>query len=595
MVVTVRPRGRPQERRRCAEGVTDVSVDEPAPDRRGLAGGHRRRAGTGHAWTSAIRRPALTAGGLLVPLALVGLSALGAAVALPARTAGQEPACATTLRVVTASSYAPVLAGVAPTLAAGPDCVGLDVTVADGRSAAARVAEVGADVWIPDDGGWAGNPGPARLAVAPAAGSGSVLATSPFYLVADRATARRVADAGGGWLALAQLVTARPTAQARLVVRDPGGSGDGMLGAGAFGEAVWAESGMDASAEALAAALPVTRTVAGEAPALPGAPGEVGLVPEHALLTVTEQLARADSVVLAPSDRTAALRYTWLPTADAAADPPRAAALDRLARALGGPEAERPLAAAGLRRPGGGAPHGADDGLPAVQAPLFDVLGPHHVDHVLASWYAADRRSDVLVAVDVSGSMAARRPGTDQTLMEVVKGGVGSLAELLPDDARLTLWRFGTRLDGPRDYHPLLGATPLDGAGREAVSRAVGRLAPTETGTGLHDTILAAYEAARDSARPGVPSHVVVFTDGHNEADRPTITREELARRLAGAKDPARPVELTVVAFGGRREAEELAAVLKPVGGYVDALVRADQVDAAFIHAAAGGLHTGPA
>jgi hypothetical protein len=91
-----------------------------------------------------------------------------------------------------------------------------------------------------------------------------------------------------------------------------------------------------------------------------------------------------------------------------------------------------------------------------------------------------------------------------------------------------------------------------------------------------------------------VPSHVVVFTDGHNEADRPTITREELARRLAGAKDPAKPVELTVVAFGGRREAEELAAVLKPVGGYVDALVRADQVDAAFIHAAAGGLHTGP-
>ena len=118
------------------------------------------------------------------------------AVVLPTRTAGLELAsCPTTLRVVTASSYAPVLADVGPTLAAGPDCVGLDVTVADGRSAAARVAEVGADAWIPDDAGWAGNPGPARLAAAPAAGSGTVLATSPFYLVTDRDTAGRVTDA----------------------------------------------------------------------------------------------------------------------------------------------------------------------------------------------------------------------------------------------------------------------------------------------------------------------------------------------------------------------------------------------------------------
>src|SRR3954468_2043676 len=542
-------------------------------------------------------RPTVAPGVVLGPLLVVGVSALVAGLALTTRDgspATVAQSCPTALRVVTAASFAPVLAGVAPTLAEGADCVRLDVTVADERTAAGRVAELGADVWVPDDAGWAGNPGPARLAVTPESGAGRVLAESPFYLVTDQATAARVTDAGGGWLGLAKLVTGPVADRVRLAVRDPAASGDGMLGAGAFGEAVWVESGMDASAEALAAALPRTRTVDGDNPALPEVPGEVGLVPEHALIPVSATMRDERAAVLAPRDHTAALRYSWLPGAAAPADPARAAALDRVAAALTGPAADGPLAQAGLRRPGGGPPSGAE-GLPAVQAPLFDVLGPHHVDHVLASWYAADRRSDVLVAVDVSGSMQARAPGSDQTLMEVVKGGVGSLAELLPDDARLTLWRFGTRLDGPRDYHPLLGATPLDGAGREAVSRAVGRLAPTETGTGLHDTILAAYEAARDSARPGVPSHVVVFTDGHNEADRPTITREELARRLAGAKDPARPVELTVVAFGGRREAEELAAVLKPVGGYVDALVRADQVDAAFIHAAAGGLHTGPA
>jgi von Willebrand factor type A domain len=574
---------------------TDQAQDHKAPSEHAHAGGHRRRTGTRtarHVWTGPVRWPRLTAAGLAVPLALVGLAALGTATALPTRVADSRPApCATALHVVTAASYAPVVAGVAPALATGPGCAQVDVTVADGRGATTRVAEVGADVWIPDDASWAGDPGAARLAAAPAAGAGTVLATSPFYLVTDRDTARRVTDAGGGWLALAHLVTQRPAAQAHLVVRDPGGSGDGMLGAGAVGEAVWNESGMDASAEALAAALPVTRTVDGAGSALPEAPGEVGLVPEHALRHDAGEIARAGSVVLAPTDRTAVLRYTWLPAAAAVADPARAAALDRLARALGGREADGPLAAAGLRRPGGGPPPGVDGDLPAIAAPLFDVLGPHHVDHVLASWYTADRRSDVLVAVDVSGSMAARQLGTHRALIDAVKDGVGSLVRLLPDDARLTLWRFGTHLDGPRDWAPLLGATALDGTGRAAVSGAVGRLEPTETGTGLHDTILAAYEAARDSTRPGVPSHVVVFTDGHNEADHPTITGAELTERLTAAKDPARPVALTVVAFGGRRDAQELEAALTPVGGYVDALDRADQVDAAFIHAAAGGIH----
>ena len=63
------------------------------------------------------------------------------------------------------------------------------------------------------------------------------------------------------------------------------------------------------------------------------------------------------------------------------------------------------------------------------------------------------------------------------------------------------------------------------------------------------------------------------------------------------AKDPQRPVALTVVALGGRPgtpekpEVAALAAALEPVGGYLDALQTANQVKAAFIHAAAGGIH----
>jgi Bacterial extracellular solute-binding protein len=189
---------------------------------------------------------------LLGPLALVLATAYGAR-----PTPADGGVACTTLRVVTARSFAPVLEAVAPGVASGPPCTRLEITVADGRGAAARAASLDADLWIPDDASWRGDPGALALANAPAAEAGAVLATSPLYLVTDPATARRIAKAGGGWRALAGLVTV-PRSDVRLVAHAPGGTGDGMLALGAVGEAVWLDNGMDASANALAAAFPRT-------------------------------------------------------------------------------------------------------------------------------------------------------------------------------------------------------------------------------------------------------------------------------------------------------------------------------------------------
>ena len=137
----------------------------------------------------------------------------------------------------------------------------------------------------------------------------------------------------------------------RLAVRDPNGSGDGMVAAGSLGEAVWIKR-RDGR---------VVRGAVGGAPAdphgprhrgraLPDRPGEVGLVPEYALLGASR--TAEDAAVLAGTDHTALLRYGWLPTAAAVADPgPHAAALDRLLTALKSPGAAEAYAAAGLRRP----------------------------------------------------------------------------------------------------------------------------------------------------------------------------------------------------------------------------------------------------
>ena len=61
-------------------------------------------------------------------------------------------------------------------------------------------------------------------------------------------------------------------------------------------------------------AVPVIRTVVGADPALPGRDGEVGAVPEYALLSAlsgrTAGIAATAPTVLAPTDNTGMLRYT---------------------------------------------------------------------------------------------------------------------------------------------------------------------------------------------------------------------------------------------------------------------------------------------
>jgi hypothetical protein len=499
-----------------------------------------------------------------------------------------ESTCDTTLRVVTASSFSQVLTTLQPSLATGPNCVALDTVVVDGRDAAARVAEREADVWIPDDLSWAAVARGGLLADEGKGDSGTVLAISPIYMVTDTATATRLTGAGGSWLGLSKLVAS--PGGVRLALRDPNGSGDGMVAAGSLGEAVWNKDGMDASSAALSAALRQTRTVPGTAPALPDRPGEVGLVPEYALLAAKR--TPEDAAVLPGTDHTAVLRYGWLPTAAAVADPARRAALDRLLAALKSRDAAKAYAAAGLRRSDARvAPDEGDVRLPRLTAAPLDILKPHHVDHVFAAWYVQDRRSSILLAVDVSGSMGQPAPGTTTPLIRLVQQGCLAVGQMLPDQSSLGLWSFGSQLDPPRDYRVLLPTAQLTDGQRAGLAGAVGKLTAERTGTGLYDTILAAYKAATAQWRPDEANQVVVFTDGRNEDDPVSIGLHQLATELKRAADPKRPVELTVVAYGKLPEVSSLEDALGEVDGYVSSVQTPAQVSAAFLHAAASGLH----
>lgn len=511
---------------------------------------------------------------------------------------GAEGGCPTTLHVVTASSFATVVSAAGRTLRAGDNCILVDTTSTDGRPAAGQLSQSRADLWIPDDAAWDVIAPPQFLAKKDTLNAYATLATSPIYMVTDPATGDRInAGAGGGsWLALSGLLNTKGSG-VRMVVRNPAMSGDGMVAAGAVGEAVWLERGMDASSLVLTNVLGVTRTVNHDLAAIPEAPGEVGLIPEYALLA-TLRLAKSDRRYIVGTDHTALLRYTWLPSATAAADPKKAAALRRLYAAFTTAEGSRAIAEAGLRGPDNLRPvfDGANV-LPEPTAKPFDVLQPHHVQHIFATWDPEDRRSNLLIIVDLATNGASTAPTTSASPppgnknvppIEVLRDGCEVLAGLMPVGSRLGLWEVSP---GSPGYRKLMPTDRLDDASRAAFGKQVDKLAAHKTGPGLFDAIVAGYQSVRDDFRDDMFNQVLVFTDDQNKDSANTAAIDAMVQKLTGLQDPSKPVKVSVVVLGKKESADRLKNALKPIDAYVDNALQTNDVQAAFIHVVAGGLH----
>jgi hypothetical protein len=496
--------------------------------------------------------------------------------------ATKAAACPHNITVVTATSFATVVRRVAGSLATGPRCVAVRVITADGRLAAPAAAAVGADAWIPDDTPWATVLNPLDLPRV----TGHVIATSPLYFVVRRDSAPLPASARS-WLGLARMLAAE-SAPWHLVLADPAGAGDGMAGAGGLAEAVLGADG------ALVSALDLFRvwrsaTTTAAILALPIRADQVGIVPEYALLASGHV---RDYTVIAPTDGTTLLNYTWFPTSAGLANPDKAAALDRLRQALTSATAAQALASAGLRGPAWPTPPppaAAAAGIPTPTAAAMATIPAHLAYHVLSTWHPDLRRSNMLIVLDVSGSMNDPAPGTRTRKITLAQQGLAQVNALLPDTAELGLWQFGSQLAPPNDWQPLVAPAPLTTTQRAAITTHASRLQARPTGTGLYDTILAAYRYQQAHYRSDMPNEVVLFTDGVNQDDPVSISLAQLRARLAGT-DPNKRIQLSIFGIGRAVPADVLQRSVAPVGGQVDTLTTTDQVIGAFVHAVSGAL-----
>jgi Ca-activated chloride channel homolog len=478
-----------------------------------------------------------------------------------------------------ASSVRPVLDKVVASLSGTANCVGVQATVANGSDAITLVEKTRPDVWIADDTSWSNLVPPGILLKAPP----TVIATSPMFAVLPHGASLPV-DATT-WDGLSTTLAQRKTL--RLTLADPAVSGPSMVAGGALTVAVLEKSGPLISALNLMRAWQGGDTTPGPDPAWPST-GQVGLVTEQEVIHAG---AAKRYTIRAMGGPTAVQRISLSESQAAAADHIRATSVARLKAALMTPTAIKAFEAAGFRGPGEKAEAPASSSrLPSVAlATTFPTTAEHFMFHVLTTWHPDRRRANLLVVVDVSGSMADPAPGTKKSLISLVAQGVEQVSSLMPDDSRVGLWEFGSQLDGTQDYRVLVPDRPLDGAQRDHLNAAAGKLKALQTGTGLYDTILAAYRSQLSKLSSGMPTEVMVFTDGRNEDDPNSISLATLRKALVNS-DRAKHVQVGVLGFGNRLPVDALTAALVPIDGQIDTIGSADEVLGAFVHAVSGGL-----
>jgi ABC-type molybdate transport system substrate-binding protein len=478
-----------------------------------------------------------------------------------------EPACAerTTLRVAAAPSIAPPAREIARELAARERCLQVVVEAREPAEVLRDVTRDAAeppDVWLPESTLWLRRARAAGAFDVPA--EGVSVATSPVVLALDSRSANRLgrSDRTLGW---ARLV-ADPRPPLPVALPDPATSPIGF--AALAGIRALAPAGRpDDVAAVMRRLAPRTVSLTGESPPAPTGPGA-----REAAVVSTEQevlhgaAAGRRQVAVYPPAPAPGPDYPYAVLAD---DDRRDGATAFL-RALLAAEGAAELTGHGLRTPRGAPPAGipAGTGIRTSAYPPARLPAEPDAEALLNAWGGVHISARMLAVFDISGSMAARVPGSAETRMSATVKAAQGGAQLLLGTTELGVWAFSTDLDGKRDHREVVPVGPV-GPRRAEIVAELGRMRVKPNGaTGLYDTTLAAYRDATRNWTPGRINMVLILTDGEDD-NSDGISRAELLRELRGLADRKRPVPILFIGVGPEIDAAELRQIAGATGGRV--------------------------
>ncbi|MFE2642171.1 substrate-binding and VWA domain-containing protein [Streptomyces nigra] len=488
-------------------------------------------------------------------------------------------------------------------------CVAVTVTAREPHRIAEALSadeDPGAEVWVPDSQAWVqrltADGGTAEVSTI-----GNV-AASPVGVAMVPAAAKRL-----GWPRRTYTWTelAGETlgdGPVRLGAGDPARSAAGLLALTRVSTAADATEGGDTRAAALMKALSERVTEGGgqilESLPRDASDSETANPRRNQAVVLSEQAAfkynaatedARDLDFFYPEDGAPRLDYPYalLDQTGLTTDESRAAI--RFMSYLDDPEQQRLLERYGFRtsdekvpdglvaRAGGSAPQPYAE---PVDRPVTAVA----LQEALGVWEITVRSARITMVVDASASMEERVPGTERSRMDVTRASLRRALNTFTADDEIGLWDFSTALDGTKDYRVRvpagrLGDSEGDVTQRDRLSAAVDRLKPVPEGaTGLYDTTLAAYEAARSSYAKGRFNAVVVLTDGVNE-DPGSISRSALLSRLGKLADAKRPLPLIMIAVGPDADREEADRIAKATGGSGHEVTDPAQMETAILKA----------
>ncbi|MEV0274284.1 extracellular solute-binding protein [Hamadaea sp. NPDC050747] len=194
------------------------------------------------------------------------------------------------------------------------------------------------------------------------------------------------------------------------------------------------------------------------------------------------------------------------------------------------------------------------------QRPYFKPPSPTVVQGILDSWATLRKKANILMTLDVSGSMT-NKVGA-KTRLEVATAAAKKGLGLLNSADQVGLWSFSSEKQGS-GAAPYQQQVPLS---RLDLARFADRLGGLRAGgaTALYTTIRAAHRYMLDHYDRTRINAVVVLTDGENEYAKDA----NLARLLKDvALDPDRPVKIFCIAFDEGSDLATLEAIAKATSG----------------------------
>jgi hypothetical protein len=403
------------------------------------------------------------------------------------------------------------------------------------------------DAWIPDSPRWVERVNEAaKLNAKPA----KAFAKSPLVIAMDPAQAKKL-EGQPKWLEL--VASDNP-----IRLSDPRSTTAGMLTLASALPRLSGEQGrviIPKLAKGAAPSVDDLFTAYNErpedAPAFPVSEADLidhnRLYPEHKMVSVT------------PTEGTPAFEFSLV---NVATDPVRDQAVELLRAYLMTPEAAKLFAQYGIRSTAVPAT------MPTPQGSVGAVdIGPTPdaaaVTAATDVWQTATTDFSILAVFDVSGSMKDKVGNT--TRVAITQEAAGIALAALPKTTKLGLWVFSIGIGaGDTDYRPVVPIGRLDDdTHRAQVASAAANLAKNVGGgTGLYDTIWAAYQQAKKDYDPQRVNAVVILTDGRND-DPNGISLEQLKANLTAAGDPNKPIAITTIGIGPDVDSAALTQISK--------------------------------